>query len=305
MNYIQRIFVCVVLVFIFDKCVFTSKLSSIKSWPPRSKDMRETYNNCSGLKVFFENIFNGICVGQISTNYHSTANFIPFDMQLLSDDLQPKYAQQTSFIRKCCPHGESYELAFDKEKDKQTRRCTENNLNFSVSVINALFYENCIEDNEEMQPLSYNYVNACTFNEDITGHMLLYAKAYGDLLVCASLQFLKSKSSAKFNLFSMIVISVFFLHRKYVLQNGSLLIVEENFETYEVQSDYCLDEGLEGLYAIVCIQSSHTKQVRMLRGEAVIYAVCLWLSVPCLLVTAFFYLKIDSLRELHGRSLSA
>lgn len=97
----------------------------------------------------------------------------------------------------------------------------------------------------------------------------------------------------------------FFFHRKYVLQNGSLLIVEENFETYEVQSDYCLDEGLEGLYAIVCIQSSHTKQVRMLRGEAVIYAVCLWLSVPCLLVTAFFYLKIDSLRELHGRSLSA
>lgn len=89
-----------------------------------------------------------------------------------------------------------------------------------------------------------------------------------------------------------------------MLQNGSLLIVEENFESYEVQSDYCLDEGSEGLFAIVCVRSN-TRQVRMLRGEAVIYAVCLWLSVPCLLLTAFFYLRIDSLRELHGRSLSA
>lgn len=89
-----------------------------------------------------------------------------------------------------------------------------------------------------------------------------------------------------------------------MLQNGSLLIVEENFEAYEIQSDYCLDEGLEGLYAIVCVHST-PKQLPMLRGEAVIYAVCLWLSVPCLLITAFFYLKINSLRELHGRSLSA
>lgn len=101
----------------------------------------------------------------------------------MSDDLQPKYSKHTSFIRKCCPHGQSFELAFDKEKNKTTRRCTANNMNFSVSVINALFYENCIEDSEEIHPLSYNYVNACTFDEDATVHMLLYAKAYGDLLV--------------------------------------------------------------------------------------------------------------------------
>lgn len=53
-------------------------------------------------------------------------------------------------------------------------------------MINALFYENCIEDNEKIQPLAYNYVNACTFEEDTTVHMLLYAKAYGDLLVYSS-----------------------------------------------------------------------------------------------------------------------
>lgn len=110
------------------------------------------------------------------------------------------------------------------------------------------------------------------------------------------------RSGPAFNYFHNNLIHLFFFYHKYVLQNGSLLIVEENFEAYEVQSDYCLDEGLEGLYAIVCI---HSKQAHVLRGEAVIYAVCLWLSVPCLLITAFFYLKIDSLRELHGRSLSA
>lgn len=57
------------------------------------------------------------------------------------------------------------------------------------------------------------------------------------------------------------------------------------------------------LYAIVCIRTAQAR-VRVLRGEAVIYAVCLWLSVPCLLFTAFFYLKIGELRELHGKSLA-
>lgn len=88
-----------------------------------------------------------------------------------------------------------------------------------------------------------------------------------------------------------------------MLQNGSLLVVEENFEAYWVSDDYCLDEGIDGLYAIVCMYSKET--TRVLRGEAVLYAVFLWISVPSLLMTAFFYLKIDSLRELHGKSLSA
>lgn len=89
-----------------------------------------------------------------------------------------------------------------------------------------------------------------------------------------------------------------------VLQNGSLLIVEENFEAFEVHDDnYCLDEGPDGLYAIVCIHSENNVKKRMLRGEAVINAACLWMSVPCLLLTAFFYLKIKDLRDLHGKTL--
>lgn len=89
-----------------------------------------------------------------------------------------------------------------------------------------------------------------------------------------------------------------------VLQNGSLLIVEDNYEAFEIHDDnYCLDEGAEGLYAIVCIRSESNIKTHVLRGEAVINAVCLWVSVPCLLLTAFFYLKIRELRELHGKTL--
>lgn len=54
----RRIFMCVVLIFCFGENVFTSKISSSVSsnknyGKPRSKDVLETYNNCSGLKVFF------------------------------------------------------------------------------------------------------------------------------------------------------------------------------------------------------------------------------------------------------------
>lgn len=49
-------------------------------------------------------------------------------------------------------------------------------------MINALFYENCIEDTESVPTLNYNYVNACNDDDDTAVHMLLYAKAYGDEL---------------------------------------------------------------------------------------------------------------------------
>lgn len=54
-------------------------------------------------------------------------------------------------------------------------------------MINALFYENCIEDTESVPTLSYNYVNACK-DEDAAVQMLLYAKAYGDDLFGNDLQ---------------------------------------------------------------------------------------------------------------------
>lgn len=195
-----------------------------------------------------------------------------FYAQVLSEKQQPKYSTE-SLIRKCCPHGKSYEVIEDG--NEKVRKCTTDTRNFfGVSVLNATFYENCIEDNESGLNLSYTYVNACTFNNKVDKRMLLYGKPYGDLL--------------------------------YVLQNGSLLIVEENFDGYEIiNSSYCLDVDRQGgfLYAIVCVFNSNFP-IRVLRGEAYLYAVCLWISAPCLLLTAFFYLTIDELRDLHGKSLA-
>lgn len=88
------------------------------------------------------------------------------------------------------------------------RKCSKDSPDhdFNVSVLNATFFENCIEDNESGPRLSYNIINACSSdvnNVDPTVQMLVYAKRYGDLL--------------------------------YVIQNGSLLTVDENFEGYEIR----------------------------------------------------------------------
>lgn len=57
------------------------------------------------------------------------------------------------------------------------------------------------------------------------------------------------------------------------------------------------------LTAIVCDQYTNDQQ-HILRAEAYLYSTCLLFSVPCLLLTAFFYLKIDEFRDIHGKSLA-
>lgn len=189
----------------------------------------------------------------------------------MNDKYQPKYSAETSFIRKCCPPGQSYNLTNDGIK------CMNHASNFDVSVLNATFYENCIEDNEIEPTLNYSFDNTCkvenTNSIESNTEKFIYAQQYGDLL--------------------------------YVLQNGSLLAVEENFNEYEVYTDYCLDIDTQNgfLYAIVCTHKSNYR-TRVLRAEAYLYAVCLWISVPCLCITALFYTKIDELRDLHGKSLA-
>lgn len=72
-----------------------------------------------------------------------------------------------------------------------------------------------------------------------------------------------------------------------------------------MHDDYCLDmDRNDGyLYAIVCNRKLSRRQ-RVLRAEAYLYSTCLLISVPCLLITAFFYIKIDELRDFHGKSLA-
>lgn len=188
---------------------------------------------------------------------------------MLNVQNQPNYSPDTSFIRKCCPLGQSY------EQTDNGKKCTaDNSTAFSISVLNATFFENCIEDNEFAPNLEYQFTDACNSDES-NYQKTLYTKSFGDLL--------------------------------YVLQNGSLLTVDENFESYDVHDSYCLDIDRNGsfLYAIVCARKpeSNSKN-RVLHAEAYLYSTCLLISVPCLLLTAFFYVKIGELRDLHGKSLA-
>lgn len=157
--------------------------------------------------------------------------------------------------------------------------CTvDNSTTFTISVLNATFFENCIEDNESAPTLDYRFIGACNSDEidkDSMNQMILYSASIGDLL--------------------------------YILQNGSLLTVDVNFESYDVHTNYCLDvdRNDSSLYAIVCGRKSESNlKNRVLHAEAYLYSTCLLISVPCLLLTAFFYVKIDELRDLHGKSLA-
>lgn len=143
---------------------------------------------------------------------------------------------------------------------------------FKAKTINASFYENCIVDKETSIHLNYSIGYDCDPNSNEKNQWtLLYGSLYGDIL--------------------------------YVLQNGSLLRVDEGYSDYDVFNNYCLDMDRESgeLVAKVCI--SGPKEV--FRAEAYLYSTCLWISVPCLLITAFLYLQIKEFRDLHGKSLAS
>lgn len=153
---------------------------------------------------------------------------------------------------------------------------------FNVSVLNATFYDNCIEDNESPPNLEYRFVGACNSNAIDNNSMnqtLVFSIEYGDVL--------------------------------YVLQNGSLLTVQKDpdnaDQNYDIFENYCLDMDRDGgfLYAIVCdLKVDANLHNRVLHAEAYLYSTCLLLSVPCLLLTAYLYVQIDELRDMHGKSLA-
>lgn len=169
--------------------------------------------------------------------------------------MQPIYSK-VARLRKCCPIGENYQF------DGEQMRCAKENVAFNVSIIDAVFYQHCIEDTEKPIHLEYEIGFNC---EDA----LLFNSIYNDLL--------------------------------YVLQNGSLLRIRDDYSSYDVSTDYCLDMDRDEkvITALVCV-----KQAAVQLAEAYLYATCLLVSVPCLFVTTFFYIHIDELRNLHGKSLA-
>lgn len=175
-----------------------------------------------------------------------------------------------SRLRKCCPFNQNYV----KSNVTGRRECTLANVEFNAPIIDATFYDKCIEDTEKPVHLDYAIGNNCDNNalQSDTFDTFVYNEKMGDLL--------------------------------YVLQNGSLLLVDAEREHYGyfIFDDYCLDmhRTEKVLTAISCVRSV----AAVSRGEAYVYATCLLLSVPCLLLTAALYFSIDELRDLHGKSLA-
>lgn len=66
----------------------------------------------------------------------------------------------------------------------------------------------------------------------------------------------------------------------YVIQNGSLLRIDESYESYDVFDHYCLElDDEEGvLTAIVC--EFDDMLFRVDRAQAMIFATCMIISVP-------------------------
>lgn len=161
--------------------------------------------------------------------------------------------------------------SYEKSNITGRRECANSSVQFSPAIIDAIFYDKCIEDSEKPVRLDYEIGNSCDkiASQSQTVDAFFYNEIMGDLL--------------------------------YVLQNGSLLLVdaERTRYGYFIFDDYCLDMQ-KTLTAIVCVRSL----AAVSRGEAYVYATCLLASVPCLLLTAALYFCIDELRDLHGKSLA-
>lgn len=172
-------------------------------------------------------------------------------------------------------------------------KCVPENVPFAATFVDAVFFDSCIEDNEyNIIKLETGYGNPCVGLE-----AFMYNIDEGDML--------------------------------YVLQNGSLLRIDVNFEAYDVFDAYCLDMDRETklLNAVVCNQTMDNF-AHVSKAQSYLYAICKYLafnqlslnasvlinkhlsvigmlvSVPCLLVTAGLYFYIPQLRNLHGKSLA-
>lgn len=145
----------------------------------------------------------------------------------------------------------------------------------NIPLVNAIFYADCIEDTENATALAPLWASPC--DDGVHARFV-----YGDMAD----------------------------EQLYVLQNGSLLRTSGNHTEYDVFDTYCLFEvkavegGNGGTRGQWLAQVCYDHVVSVSRAEAYLYAICMLVSVPCLLATAYFYLAIPQLRNLHGKSLA-
>lgn len=90
----------------------------------------------------------------------------------------------------------------------------------------------------------------------------------------------------------------------FVVQDGSLLVMDSYAnDTYNLETKYCIDiENMSGTtYAIVCITAV---QDHINRGQILIVAILMLISIPCLLLVSYVHIRITDLRSVHGMILS-
>lgn len=93
--------------------------------------------------------------------------------------------------------------------------------------------------------------------------------------------------------------------RLYVIQNGSLLVVNELAEEYDLFNSYCLDVDRVNrtLNGYVCPSEFRIGR-DIFKGQMMALALCLVFAIPLLLATAFFYVAIPEFNDIHGKALT-
>lgn len=184
---------------------------------------------------------------------------------------QPQFINGTfNVIRMCCPPGESFLFG---DKNRPVYCAPSPGMawdSFQVQAIIAQFYLGCIEDLEdESPPLGMVYGNPCASE----GGLIRFGAEASDSL--------------------------------YVIQNGSLLVVNELAEDYDIFNSYCLDVDRDNrtLYGYVCPSEFRIGR-DIFKGQMMALALCLVFAIPLLLATAFFYVAIPEFNDIHGKALT-
>ncbi|XP_036325975.1 probable G-protein coupled receptor Mth-like 14 [Rhagoletis pomonella] len=186
---------------------------------------------------------------------------VPEDCSQRNKKAEQPLHTKNSRLKKCCPHGEGLSIFRENQTDEF---CDSTNFHFEPSIISAILYDNCIEDDEAVVELQYEIGNPCNSS-------LIYNDEDDTFLV---------------------------------LQDGSLLIMDKyGNDSYTVEKYYCLDmDNVSGItYAITCITAieEHLK-----RGQMIAIAALMLVSIPCLLIVSYLHIRLKELRTVHGLCLS-
>ncbi|XP_032599271.1 probable G-protein coupled receptor Mth-like 14 isoform X1 [Drosophila grimshawi] len=251
-----------------------TKADAITTLEESSDALYRTFN--SSVKSVPDELVSTMIVTPISTdNVTSTRNpestlstlvqkQTPADCSQREKSRSQPIPSSTSRVRKCCPLGENLDFYRENQSDSM---CDGAVLSFEPTIINAVLFDNCIEDLEIFTELPYEVGNPCN---SVTFFSSFQYDDTEDLL--------------------------------FILQDGSLLIIDKNGnESYTVEENYCLDQDKSGhMLAFICI----TQVDEVSKAKIIIVAVLMLVSMPCLLLVSYLHLTLRLLRNLHGWSLA-